>query len=269
MTLRALALSYLDDLSAAILSSTDPAFIRSRLSFLLDYYQVINYEMKYDRAFWRVRKCPTEEGFERLNELSHPPAEHAVAGRLNERNSPVLYLSANLMSTFEEVGAAQGDYLHCVGFQLRPNESLRCAMIGEITHVHRWGAGLTSEVVGQLINQQLDRMPHDFGKSFVFTDAFLSAILKDRSARDTEYLHSRTLASLIFERNSGIDAIAYSGVASEASRNYAVKPVAVERALEISGNTVIKITKRYKFGMYEFEIIRDARGFESDGRIVW
>lgn len=269
MELKALTLSYLDDLSTAISSSTDSAFVRSRLNFLLDYYQVINYEMGYDRTFWRVRKCPTDAGFERLSELSYPPAEYTVAGRMNERNCPVLYLSANLMSTFEEVGAAQGDYLHCVGFQLRPNESLRCAMIGEITHVHRWGAGLTSEVIGRLINQQLDHMPHDFGKSFVFTDAFLSSILKDRSARNTEYLHSRTLASLLFERNPRIDAIAYSGVASEDSRNYAIKPLAAERALDISGNTVIRITKKYKFGMYDFEVIRNARGFELDGLIVW
>jgi hypothetical protein len=266
---KALSLPHLDELSTSILASTDGTFVREKLSFLLDYYQVINYEMKYDRAFWRARKCPTDKGFERIDELDHPPAKHTVAGRLNEKNAPVLYLSANLMSTFEEIGASPGDFLHVAAFEQLPNEFLRCATIGEITHVHRWGSGLTSEMVGQLINNQLNQMPHDFGKSFVFTDAFLSSIFKDISARQTQYVHSRTLASLLFERNPGIDAIAYSGVASEASRNYAIKPMAAKRTLQISANFVIKVIRKYKFGMYDFDILRNARGVESDGRIVW
>lgn len=269
MEFKALSLPHLDELSTAILASTNITFVREKLSFLLDYYQVINYEMKYDRALWRARRCPTDTGFERVGELNHPPSKHTVAGRLNEENVPVLYLSANLMSTFEEIGASQGDFLHVAAFEQLPNELLRCAMIGEITHVHRWGSGLTSEMVGQLINKQLNQMPHDFGKSFVFTDAFLSSILKDRSARHTQYLHSRTLASLLFERNPGIDAIAYSGVASEASRNYAIKPMAAERTLQISASFVIKIIKKYKFGMYDFDVLRNAQGVESDGRIIW
>jgi len=266
---KALSLHHLEELSTEILASTDITFVREKLSFLLDYYQVINYEMKYDRAFWRARRCPTDTGFEHVGELDHPPSKYTVAGRLNEKNAPVLYLSANLMSTFEEVGASEGDFLHVAAFEQLPNELLRCAMIGEITHVHRWGSGLTSEMVGRLINKQLNQMPHDFGKSFVFTDAFLSSILKDRSARHTQYLHSRTLASLLFQRNPGIDAIAYSGVASEASRNYAIKPKAAERTLRISASFVIKIIKKYKYGIYDFEVLQNAQGVESDGRIIW
>ncbi|WP_339514419.1 RES domain-containing protein [Pseudomonas sp. RL_15y_Pfl2_60] len=269
MEFKALQLSYLDELSTAILASTDITLVSEKLSFLLNFYEVINYEMTYDREFWRARKCPTDSGFQCVGELNHPPSEHTVAGRLNEENAPVLYLSANLMSTFEEIGASKGDFLHVAAFKQDPNEMLRCAMIGEITHVHRWGSGLTSEIIGQLINKHLNQMPHDFGKSFVFTDAFLSSILKDISAQHTQYLHSRTLARLLFERNPGIDAIVYSGVASEASRNFAIKPRAAERTLQISASFVIKIIQKYKFGMYDFEVIRNASGVESDGRIIW
>lgn len=83
MKLKSLSLPYLDELSTAILGSTDSTFVREQLSFLLDYYQVINYEMKYDRPFWRTRICPTESGFEDVGELNHPPPEHVIAGRLN------------------------------------------------------------------------------------------------------------------------------------------------------------------------------------------
>lgn len=269
MEFKALSLPHLEELSTEILASTDIIFVREKLSFVLDYYQVINYEMKYDRAFWRARRCSTDTGFEHIGELDHPPSKYTVAGRLNEKNAPVLYLSANLMSTFEEVGASEGDFLHVAAFEQLPNELLRCAMIGEITHVHRWGSGLTSEMVGRLINRQLNQMPHDFGKSFVFTDAFLSSVLKDKSARHTQYLHSRTLASLLFQRNPGIDAIAYSGVASEASRNYAIKPKSAKRTLRISANFVIRIIKKYKYGMYDFEVLQNAKGVEFDGRIIW
>jgi len=269
MNFSTLHLGFLDELSSSILKSTDPVFIREKLNLILDHYQVINYEFHYSRAFWRARKCIDENGFENISELGSPPKALTREGRLNEKNDPILYTSINQYSTLDEIKAEEGDYIHIVAYEQITDHPLCCGTIGEITHMNRWGSGLTSETVGNLLNNFMSNMPHEFGKSFVFTDAFLSSLLKDKKAQDTNYIHSRILANLIFSRNPQLDAIAYSGVALESSRNYAIKPLSAESSLQMAASFVLKITKKYKYGMYDFQILKNAEGIEFDGKFMW
>ncbi|MGY2313536.1 hypothetical protein ACW9I6_02525 [Pseudomonas sp. SDO5522_S412] len=269
MNFTTLHLGFLDDLTTKILKSTDANFIREKLNLILDHYQIINYEFRYNKAFWRARKCPTEKGFLNISELGSPPIALTQSGRLNEANDPILYTSTNQYSTLIEIGAEEGDFIHIVAFEQLPNQKIRCGSIGELTHMHRWGSGLSSETVGKLLNDYVGKMPHDVGKSVIFTDSFFSSLLKDKEAKKSDYIHSRTLANLIFSRNPNLDAIIYSGVALESSRNYAFKPSSVERTLKIGATFVLKINKKYKYGAYDFEVLRNADGVESDGTLIW
>lgn len=269
MEFKALPLGYLNDLSTSILESTNAEFIREKLNLILDHYHLVTHEFHYDEGFWRARKCDSNRGFDYISELGSPPIELTKAGRLNEPNDPVLYTSINQYSTLEEIGALEGDYVHVVVYKQIPDRAICCGSIGEITHLHRWGVGLTSETLGNMLNDVIKQMPGEFGKSFLFTDAFLSSLIKDKNAKNTDYIHSRILANLIFTRNPNIDAIAYTGVALDTSRNYALKLPSVERTLEISGTFVVKITKKYKFGLYDIELLGVAKGIEHGGKIIW
>ncbi|MDD0980670.1 hypothetical protein [Pseudomonas shahriarae] len=269
MNFKTLHLEYLERTTSEIIRSTDAHFIREKLNFILDHYQLINYEFHYDRAFWRARRCPTEDGFANTSDIGCPPIALTNSGRLNEAQNPILYTSINQPSTLVEIGAKEGDLIHVVAFEQIPNRAIRCGTIGEFSHIHRWGAGLTSEKVGKLLNEHMSKMPHDVGKSVIYTDAFLNSLLRDKDAKNNNYIHSRILASLIFSKNPGLDAIEYSGVALESSRNYAFKPSSAERALQIGAHFVLKITKKYKYGIYDFEVLRNAAGVEATGEIVW
>lgn len=269
MKFSTLHLGFLDELSSLILKSTDPIFIREKLNLILDHYQIINYEFNYNHAFWRARKCSDKYGFRNISELGPPPKELTSAGRLNEVNDPILYTSINQYSTLVEINAEEGDHIHIVAYEQLTERPICCGIIGEITHLNRWGSSLTSEAVGNLLNSFMTGMPNEFGKSFVFTDSFLSSLLKDKNAKTTNYVHSRILANLIFCRNPNLDAIAYSGVALDSSRNYAIKPSSAEHSLQMQASFVLKIIKKYKFGMYDFQILRDAKGQEHDGRFIW
>lgn len=269
MKFTTLQLGFLDDLTTQIIESTDANFIREKLNLILDHYQIINYEFHYDRAFWRARKCPTKDGFANISDVGCPPTALTSPGRLNEAKDPVLYTSINQPSTLVEIGADEGDFIHVVAFEQIPNRAIRCGTIGEFTHIHRWGAGLTSDIVGKLLNEQMNKMPHEFGKSLVYTDAFLNSLLRDKDAKNNNYIHSRILSNLIFSRNPNLDAIEYTGVALESSRNYAIKPSAADRALQVGAHFVLKIHKKYKYGTYDFEVLRNAEGVESTGKIIW
>lgn len=269
MNLSTLPLALIDELSSSIPNSTNSEFIREKLNLILDHYQVINYEFQYNSAFWRARKCNDQNGFDNISELGPPPKHLTREGRLNEINDPILYTSTNKFSVLNEINAKEGDHIHTVAYMQRADHTICCATIGEITHINRWGSGLTSEAVGNLLNELMKNMPHDFGKSFVFTDAFLSSLLKDENAKHANYIHSRILANLIFSRNPKLDAIAYSGVALESSRNYAIKPSSADRSLQMEASFVLKITKKYKYGMYDFQILKNAEGIEFDGKFIW
>ncbi len=269
MNQQVLALNYIDKLSSNILESSDPNYVESNLRHILDFYNITNYDFTYDRKYWRARKCDDKGGFNNISELGCPPKHLVNAGRLNEPNSPMLYVSPNQFSVLEEIGAKENDFVHMVAYQQKPEQKLSCGIVGEITQVHRWGTGLISDAASVQINRLLNEMSHEVGKSFVFTDAFLSSILKNPSAKNNDYLHSRILSKILFERNKFIDAIVYPSVALESARNFAIKPEVVDAKLNIESNFILKINKQYNYGLYDFEIIKMAKGHYSNGVINW
>jgi hypothetical protein len=107
------------------------------------------------------------------------------------------------------------------------------------------------------------------GLSFVFMDAFLSGIFSDPNASQRNYLHSRMLSRLLFEKYPGIEAIHYPSVALEASMNLAIRPVVADEALRITKTSVVYIKKQYDYGLYDFTVERLAQGVSPDGEIEW
>jgi len=266
---KVLPINYLQKLSHSILASTTAFEIEKGLRIVLEYYGIINYMLGYAFPFWRARRCTSAEGFKNINELSYPPRELTKAGRLNEPRAPLLYLSMKPLTTLEEIGASESDYVHHIGYKLIGKSKLRCGILGEITHVARSGRALTDEDLGNHLNRILNNTEYEAGKSFVFTDAFLSSILQDKNASKTNYVHSRTLAKLIFEKHSEFDAIVYPSVALGSAMNLAIKPDSAERLLKIAGTSVIHIRKKYDYGIYDFELLRNAKGHEQNGDIRW
>ncbi|WP_133407862.1 RES domain-containing protein [Parashewanella tropica] len=269
MNQQVLSLNYIDQISSNILESSDPTYVENSLRHVLDFYDLVNYELSYDRTYWRARKCDHESGFKNISELGCPPKHLVSAGRLNEPNSPMLYVSPNQFSVLEEIGAEVNDYIHMIAYRQNQEQKLRCGIVGEITQVQRWGTGLISDATSEQINRVLNEMTHEVAKSFVFADAFLSSILKDPNAKNSNYLHSRVLSKILLEKNEFIDAIVYPSVALESARNFAIKPDVANKKLSIASNFVLRINKKYKYGMYDFEVIKMASGQYGNGAIAW
>lgn len=267
--MKILELRHLDELCEEILNSIEPDSVESKLRYLLDFYGVLNYEMSYDRPYWRARKCNGRIGYDNINKLSAPPAEITKAGRMNEPKQPMLYLSTNQFSILEEIGSKAGDIVHIIAYEQKIESKLRCAIVGEITNVHRWGRAQSSDHLGKYLNRIMNGMNFDVGRSYVYTDAFLSSLMRDKAASSSDYLYSRKLSKLILEKHPSIDSIVYPGVALEGSMNFAVKPNVVSKKFNIGSNFVIRVNKRYKYGIFDFEIIKRAKGQYLDGTIVW
>jgi hypothetical protein len=93
----------------------DPVIIKKNIEFLLHYYSVINFKLtsSSDKLLFRSRKA-NPSGFNNISELNSPPSDLTQAGRLNESKKPILYLSQNISSTFDEIRIEGGDYVQWI-----------------------------------------------------------------------------------------------------------------------------------------------------------
>lgn len=262
-----LPLNDLQRCARLILSELEPRHIEAQLRWLLQYYEVLNYKLGYGWLLWRARKCDASSGYQNLKDLSYPPYSLVKAGRLNNPGAPVLYATFNVFTALAEVEALEGDYVHIIGYKMI--RSIRSCFIGEYINVHRSGRALTSEQIGADLNRILNKMPPEEGRSFVFTDAFLSSILRDTKAASKNYLHSRILGTLLLQKQPEFEAMHYPSVAMERAMNVAIKPKIADQMLKVTGTCVIKVNKKYDYGIFDFSIVRNAKAPFHDDLIRW
>jgi hypothetical protein len=269
MSDKVLPIDELQSLSDAIRCASDAASIEALLQQVLEFYGVINFQFSYDKALWRGVLCDSERGHSSVHRVTEPPPRLTRNNRLNEKGRPVLYASGSQFAVLEEIGAKAGDFVHVVALPFQPDAKLKCCVVGEITQVNRWGRALLSEEVGSELNRILRGMNFDVGRSFVFTDSLLASLLRDPRAAESEYLRSRILARLLFAKIQNLEAIIYPSVAHEGAMNFAIQPSAARSKLHIGASFVTRIRRRYDFGIYDFEIVRKAKGHQPNGEIVW
>ncbi|EKO3994420.1 hypothetical protein DX883_01465 [Vibrio fluvialis] len=51
--------------------------------------------------------------------------------------------------------------------------------------------------------------------------------------------------------------------------HFAIKPSSVDQKLEKSATFVVKVKKKFNYGIYDMEIVRGADGHQFNGDIVW
>lgn len=252
-----------------ILESNDPVYIENNFKEILEYYELINFKLSgYEHFLWRGRKCATKDGFDNIQELSYPPANITKIGRLNEKNSPIYYASLMIPTVLEEIHAADGDYIHIVGSKIK--SPIHGCIVGEFTNVHRTGKGLMlSSQEENIIKNIFSKLPQHALSSFLYIDSFISSVLRDKDASKNNYLHSRIFGKLLMNSLSSINAIFYPSVALEGSMNVAILPANIDNSLERKVSMVIHIKKRYEYGIFNQEIVKDAHGENKLGEIKW
>lgn len=239
--------------------------VEGRLRSILGYYDVLNYDRKLNRPVFRVQKC-SEQGFENIARLMHPPREYARIGRLNEKGESRLYAALDVQTCLAELGAQEGDFFHLIG--LRPRtRSIRCAAVGQFAAAHKDGPTVSTEVRDALARVSRNS-PRDATLAFLFLDAMLASLINDVEAKKFNYVYSRVLARLILEKHDYIEAIEYPSVRRPFATNLMVAKAAADD-MEIVGTSVLKVVGVYDFGFYDFRLTRDGDSWLDGGLIRW
>lgn len=262
-------INWLQDRANEIMLESDERAVEEGLRAILRYYEPLNYTLGYGAPLWRGRKCDTDKGFRSLSEVHYPPAESAGSGRVNDDGSPLLYVSFTQLTALTEIRAEPGDVVHVVGYRTRKDKPIRCFTLGEFANVHLRGQGHLPSEVSERINRILLKMDFEAGLSFVFLDAFLASVMADQKMESMNYIHSRTLARLLFEKYPDISGVHYPSVARGGAMNLAVKPNVADGALDFMGTSVLDIDEKFDFGLYRFSVMRCATEFDTDRTIKW
>lgn len=252
---------------------TDQAVVEEKLTFLLDYYSVINFTAtKKNGLFFRARKLESTESYDHVRELGAPPVQLTQANRLNNPLDPVYYLTQNMLCAFDEINAIVGDKVQVVVYE--PNENIfpRFAVIGEKKNVFRRGVSKYSEEISKYITDTLlslfekDQVAF---QSYIYIDSFLSDLLNDKNANKVKYIHTKSLMRILQKKCPDINGFMYDGVASDGAINIALDVDIAKSFLKPSYTCTLNILDKYDYGLYKYEIVKKSRVILSDGQILW
>ena len=251
--------------NSALASKNEAEFCR-HVAPLFDTYEILSVGLGRANIFWRARVVDGAK-WPNVEDLNHPPPEVARQGRLNDAGSPCLYVSQNIQTALLEINAKEGQLVQVAGFRVLGEETLLLTVIGEWANVQKNGymrfSGTDPDhTIMRRINQNPKALP------MLYIDKFFASVLGNPDARDSGYIHSRALGALLYSRENA-DGIAFPSVRDQGGFNLAVKPDPSDRVFHNVACDLVKVGKRRKFGIQDYEILDSALRLDDQLNFIW
>lgn len=266
-----LDLDYMHDLAEKIKSSHSEEHVRDGLKYALQFYDIINFDFKYERSLVRARVADDENGFNNTSEIYYPPHHLTNVGRVNDKGAPVLYLSLTVDVALAEVGAKEGDIVQVSAFE-PVNKPVRLGVIGEKYKASRGNNNFLPQDASDILLEVVKKLEKEDRKTamaYLYPDMFFDDIMTDPNASQYSYIHSRTLAKLLFDKQKSLDGILYHSVACLGGTNIAIPSDKADSLLALSYTSLIKVKRKYAYGLFDIELLKSPRDIQKDGTIIW
>lgn len=271
--LKVIELNSLDIFRKDLFQAGSPEEIEKLLSWYVQSFDGINFKFGYERPIIRARLCPTSDGFSYINELYSPPPEITDIGRMNEKGKPMFYASFHIGTALAEINAKEGDFVQVAQFQLPKTSGagIRCLAIGEVYNSYH-GTSTISQTMFDEIRQLIDRLGKNDIKgllSYLYMDVLSADLLNDITASEKDYIYSRTLSRLLLQKLPDIDGLIFPSSKIKGAANITLRPESVLSKAQIVSSQVIKINRLYPYGLCDFEVVKQAKGESTSGRVIW
>jgi len=247
---RQMSLEECEKLFRQIGGTDDIILLRKLFRRLLRRQPLLSYVFGQDRVYWRGRRCESEEGFSSLSEMIYPCKASATSGRLNDDNQPMLYAASRLVTVLNELSVREGDFIHYIGFVIKPGSSVRLGLVGEEYYAYHTGLSwLLGRVPGNSVQRELAKLGDEYCRRVVYVDAFLRNVLSDRAAEKRAYAHTRALGKEIFRTLKRIDGFFYPSTKHDVGTNLIVTPSCFDKQFKVITSSVLKVDKIRDFAM--------------------
>lgn len=250
----------------ALLAQSEVEFCE-HIAPLFSTYKILSVGLGRASIFWRARGMKNGP-WPNLFDLDYPPPEKSRRGRLNDDGSPCFYVANSIQTTLLEIEAGEGHLVQVAGFRVLVDEILRLIVLGEYANVRKNGymhfsGSDPGGTVRNLINQRdKEALP------LLYIDKFLASVVGDPQARESSYTLSRALGKYLHTRVDA-DGIAFPSIRDPGGFNLAVEPAPSDRVFQNVACVLVKIGKKRRFGVIDYEIISSATGIDEQLNFVW
>lgn len=215
---------------------------------------------------WRVRKF--NYLFKDISECWEPPPNKTPMGRCNADGSPILYVSEQLNTPFEELNIGFREQFYAIKYRSLKHLYLKNIVPKELEATHK---------NGQPIYDKESMLSYQILREFVRSE-FLKPV-----GKGTEYLHriSASMCRVWFHDNDS-DGWLYPSVQSPLEKNVAIKPSSAKNKIEIADLRIARLVPKNEVKQHKekFEnhpvypwvriaIETDFRGIITDNIINW
>lgn len=257
-----------DELFEVVRKSNDVDRIAAAYRELFSFYPLISYEIGRGSVYWRGR-ISESSGFRLASELGCPPVPFCKAGRLNHYGAPCLYAATRRTTVFTELHAEPGDCVHVVGIRFLNEKPVRLIAIGDLFHVYKTGyARSLGSAPGKALSKMLNQTDRSLATRILYVDAFLSQVLSDQHARDKDYLPTRVLAEVAYQK-AGAKGMFYPSVQDHIGMNMSMSKESYESCAHITMSQVVRITRKHDFGFFDVQPLKHATGISDAGEFTW
>nr|WP_158546421.1 RES family NAD+ phosphorylase [Pseudomonas sp. RW407] len=235
---------------------------------LFENYKILTLGLGRGTVFWRARTIKSKP-YENISELDYPPVELSSEGRLNDKGVPVFYAATREETALAEVNVEDGQLVQLAGFKVVPGNTMRLSVVGEYSNVVKSGymhfAGLDPD---KTILNIVRNLPHAKAVAKIYIDRFFAHILADPTASESSYIHSRALGHVIHSKAQA-DGIAFPSVKDRGGFNICVKAENSDLHLRNVACLVVRINKRRRFGLIDYDLISTADNLNENGDFQW
>jgi len=229
----------------------------------------------------RARRCE-RNNFEHIDELSYiknVTATFPAKGRLNRAGEAIFYASLAIKNddsalhvVLSETKAKKLDQLNILRSYQKNDKDLSLRMIGIWDEVRKnCKPSYLEEKVFSYYKEAWALMQTKFDSklfyAFQLTDRFLADVMAQEGS---EKLYDVTsMASYIFLDSDKIDGILYSSVEAKNAPAVALKPCAVNRAIEFQWVADVRVIEHLGYEFYLYHTIKKTNSIDSSGKLNW
>lgn len=216
--------------------------VDEELSDFLDTLETYPMSTKQTHFFklWRVRKF--NYLFKDISECWEPPSSVTPLGRCNAEGSPVLYVSEELNTPFEELNIGFNEQFYSIKYKTVEHLNIKDIVPKEFE---------SKDKDGNPIYDKESMLSYQILREFVRSE-FLKPV-----GKGTEYLH-RISASMcrIWFHNNNSDGWLYPSVQSPLEKNVAIKPESAKKKLEILDVRIARLVPKDKVTNHKDKFIK-------------
>jgi hypothetical protein len=240
--------------------------LEKALRALVRAHPLLSYTWETGHTFWRGRTRATSR-YPGLQEMFWPPIDYAKLGRSNLAGESILYICDHLPTVVAELSNNDGCSMQFIALEIRPDETMRFAPIGELSAISVTGHSLVAkdqESVNTL-RGVLGACPANDAQRLILADQLIFEAFSLRGRHDV----ASVIAHEIRNKLPDTDGVIYGSTKKAGAKNIAMRPMSCVSKCQVISGLAADMCRIGDDGKCKIENIEPVSAIDDTGAFVW